>query len=410
MSTINLSSVELVSTLRAAPQNGSPSSQDYNDSWSESLADLASLSGFINDIVIPLINGLNAAILPNPQGSPFGLEGRFILGDSTDVSSLFFDSLSGESLTLTESLKVLQGIVQTTQVSIQSLNVSVTALQSQLSSTNQNDIAQALQNFAATLQSLTAQVVSNTQQISNNTIKLQTDTVDNAQQNKLNLLSGSNIKLTPGAGTVSFDLGGVAIKTLDYTILPADGGTLIQLNSATARTFTLPAAPPSSTWFVVIKNIGTGLLTVSRNGLTIDNRSIDMTLIQGDAGWIFTDGSGYKTGMARPYDIGVFANGVGTNNQILVRFKVVRGAIFPAGAPNAQATASANATGSTTYSFKKNGSVFATAVFGAGSSTGTWTQASDAVFAPGNLFEVDGPATADATLSDVGLTLQGFKF
>lgn len=169
MPTMNLSTIELVSTLRAAPMNGSPSSQDYNDSWTESLVDLAALSGFINDILIPMLNGLDATVLPNPNGSPNGLEGRYIFSDTSDSTSLFFDSLSEQSLSLADSLRILQGIIQTSQISINTLNVQVTALQSQLSSTNQNDIAQALQNFAASLTNLTNQVVSNTQSISNNT-------------------------------------------------------------------------------------------------------------------------------------------------------------------------------------------------------------------------------------------------
>src|SRR5271170_359851 len=157
-STLNLSTVELVSTLRAAPENGATSSQDYNDSWTESLADLASLSGFINDILIPMLNGLDSTIQPTPNATPSGLEGRFIFGDTTDTTALFFDQLSDESLTIADSLRVVNGIVTAVQTMVTNLNVEIIAIQTQLSSTNQNDIAQVLQNFSAALQSLTAQV------------------------------------------------------------------------------------------------------------------------------------------------------------------------------------------------------------------------------------------------------------
>jgi hypothetical protein len=112
---------------------------------------------------------------------------------------------------------------------------------------------------------------------------------------------------------------------------------------------------------------------------------------------------------AKPFDVGVTAPGLGTNSQLLLRLKLARAVTFPAGAALSQAAASANATGSTTFTLKKNGTSFATINFAASAAVGTWTQASDAVFAAGDLLEIDGPATADATLADVGITLAGVR-
>lgn len=203
MATLNLSTVELVTTLRSAPQNGPTSSQDYNDSWTEALADLASLSGFINDIVIPMLNGLVSTILPNPQGTPNGLEGRYIFTDTSDLTAVFFNSLSNNSLSIADSFRVLNGIITTVQTSINVLNVEVTALQTQLSTTNQNDIAQALQNLSASLQALQAQVNSNTQAISNLAINLFTNGNLNSVQTRLNLVAGSNVSLSESGGNVT---------------------------------------------------------------------------------------------------------------------------------------------------------------------------------------------------------------
>lgn len=111
----------------------------------------------------------------------------------------------------------------------------------------------------------------------------------------------------------------------------------------------------------------------------------------------------------KPFDVSVFAPGLGSNNQILIRVKLARAVTFPASATLSQASASAAATGSTTFTLKKNGASFATVNYAASSSSGTWTQASDAVFAAGDLLEIDGPATADATLADVGITLAGLR-
>jgi hypothetical protein len=112
---------------------------------------------------------------------------------------------------------------------------------------------------------------------------------------------------------------------------------------------------------------------------------------------------------AKPFDVSTFAPGLGSNSQILLRVKLARAVTFPASATLSQASASANATGSTTFTLKKNGTSFATVNYAASSSSGTWTQASDAVFAAGDLLEIDGPATADATLANVGITLAGVR-
>lgn len=123
-----------------------------------------------------------------------------------------------------------------------------------------------------------------------------------------------------------------------------------------------------------------------------------------------TDGSGNDSAYyIAPFDVPVFAPGLGVNNQKLTRLAMVRNITFPASATNSYAVASANAYANTTFTFKKNGTSFATCQYSAGTAVGVFTQASDANFAPGDLLEIDGPATADATLADVGITLYGFR-
>lgn len=111
----------------------------------------------------------------------------------------------------------------------------------------------------------------------------------------------------------------------------------------------------------------------------------------------------------QPYDVAAFAPGLGSNNQVLLRIALPRAVKFAAGAALSTARASATATGSTTYTFKKNGTSFATVNYAASSSSGVYTQASDETFAASDLLEIDGPATADATLADVGIVLAGLQ-
>lgn len=229
---------------------------------------------------------------------------------------------------------------------------------------------------------------------------------------------GTNVKWQQdGSGNISAYVpfaslppASVLVKTGNYNAAAGDSGALIQFNSASAVSYTLLASAPAQGWFVQVKNINTGVLTIANNTNTIDGKSSSLTLSQGDSVTIFSDGSAYHTGQPRPFGIGVFAPGVGSNAQVLLYIKLDRATIFPASAPNSYAVANTAATGSTTYTFKKNGSSFATVVFSASGTTGAWTQASDATFAPGDILELDGPATADATLANVGITLQGYRF
>jgi len=225
MANLNLSTIELVSTLRAAPMNGSPSSQDYNDSWTESLADLAALAGFVDDILIPMLNGLISTIQPNPNVVPNGLEGRFIYADTTDSSQVFYNNLSQTSNSIADAIRVIEGIIDTTQTSINTLSVEVTALQTALSSTNQNDVAQALQNFAAALQSLTAQTVANTQAIAAISVSFLTNGVANGTQNILNLIPGTGISIVSGVGGVVTIASTATLPTFEIGGTPASSQT-----------------------------------------------------------------------------------------------------------------------------------------------------------------------------------------
>lgn len=160
---LNLSTVELTSTLRTAPLNGSPASSDYNASQRENLVDLASISAFINNTLLPLINALPAGALL-PSQAPVGIEGRTIWTDTSDQSTLFFDSLSSTPLSIADTIRVLSGIVTVMSQQLTDQGVEVASLQARLASTNQNDIALALQNLSSALNQVTVnQQVQNTQ-------------------------------------------------------------------------------------------------------------------------------------------------------------------------------------------------------------------------------------------------------
>ena len=150
--TLNIDSIELVSTQRVAPLNGAPSSADYNDSAREVLTDLASISEFLNGTVVPLLNCL-------PATSPLLLDGGAIYA-STAASSdpLFYDTTAKQPLTLAAVISRLNQIVAGVQAQMVDLSARVLALQTRLATTNQNDVAKAIQGFADTLTAISSRV------------------------------------------------------------------------------------------------------------------------------------------------------------------------------------------------------------------------------------------------------------
>jgi hypothetical protein len=153
MANLNLNTIALVSTLRPAPFKGSPSSDDYNDSQNETLLDLTSVAAFLNNVLIPMF-----AVLPDNALS--GLQGTSIYGDSTDQTTLFYDSVNAIPLTISDSLRQLSALISTITLNNNNLSIQVGQLQQKLSSTNQNNIATTLQNLTNSLNTLVNQQTS----------------------------------------------------------------------------------------------------------------------------------------------------------------------------------------------------------------------------------------------------------
>lgn len=96
-------------------------------------------------------------------------------------------------------------------------------------------------------------------------------------------------------GNAAGSIGGVSLKTANYTAVAGDSGRLLSFKSSSAVTLTLPNPVPSATWLIAVENTGTGALTISRNSLTIDGNSADITLAQNQGCWIFSDGMNYES-------------------------------------------------------------------------------------------------------------------
>jgi hypothetical protein len=221
---------------------------------------------------------------------------------------------------------------------------------------------------------------------------------------------GVNVDIVSPVTSGVSGVNGVKALGLSYYATLFDSGYLLSFNSILPQVLTLPPTPPTTDWFILVKNTGPGPITIFRNGLLVDTRAQNPIVHQGDSFAIFTDGVNYFTEGPRPNDFIMFAPGTMSNAQVLLYAKMTRPVIFPANAPNSLALAKAAATAQTTFNFLKTGTVFATLVFPAGATVGNWTQAADAIFNVGDILEVDGPATADGSLANIGISLQGFRF
>lgn len=99
-------------------------------------------------------------------------------------------------------------------------------------------------------------------------------------------------------GVASFTVGGVGgvnEQTSNYLAVSNDNGKIVAMKG-TSLTLTLPAVPPSTTWAIFIANISTtSTLTVSRNGLLIDDQAANLTLPSMSGVYLSTDGTNYFT-------------------------------------------------------------------------------------------------------------------
>lgn len=108
------------------------------------------------------------------------------------------------------------------------------------------------------------------------------------------------------------------------------------------------------------------------------------------------------------YDYAVFIPSKPTDGQLVTRLEVARAFTLPASLTGSQASARVASTGNVSFDIKRNGSSIGSVVFNV-SASGTFTFASGVTFAAGDLLELVAPATADATLEDISITLVGTR-
>jgi hypothetical protein len=112
------------------------------------------------------------------------------------------------------------------------------------------------------------------------------------------------------------------------------------------------------------------------------------------------------------YDVAFFDTDRPASGEQLVKLMPV-GVSFAAGLSQSAANAEVGATSTSVYSFRKNGTEFATLTFASGHSggpqAGVFACATTTTFGTGDIFTMYAPAVRDATLSGVGGNIIGFR-
>lgn len=109
------------------------------------------------------------------------------------------------------------------------------------------------------------------------------------------------------------------------------------------------------------------------------------------------------------YDLATYVVDKPTANEVILRFRAARAFTIAADQTNAQFKAATAATASATFNIAKNGTSIGTAVFAAGSTVATINFAAAVSFAIGDVLSITAPATADATLANIDVTLLAFS-
>jgi hypothetical protein len=104
-------------------------------------------------------------------------------------------------------------------------------------------------------------------------------------------------------------------------------------------------------------------------------------------------------------DISGWSPGIPSDGTTLLMYAVGRSMTLPTGLTDSRVAAGTAATASAVLSIKKNGTEIGTATFAASGTSATLAATSATTLSSGDMITVVAPATEDATLADIAITL-----
>lgn len=151
-------------------------------------------------------------------------------------------------------------------------------------------------------------------------------------------------------------------------------------------------------------------------------RATAWTFITPEAGWhfwilssdeyfVFESVSAGWVSESQPffYDLGCGVNGVTTASQVILRAAMVRSVDFQDDFAGSVGKAEIAATAQTDFDVSKNGSSIGTVRFAAAGTTATFISSGAQSAVSGDVLRIVGPASPDATLANIAITLSGTK-
>jgi hypothetical protein len=135
--------------------------------------------------------------------------------------------------------------------------------------------------------------------------------------------------------------------------------------------------------------------------------SASRTIDSGTRTWFAIEVVETSTAADPPGDWSFRKDGTPAASEVLLRAVIARKMRFAAALAGSVGYAGTAATATTDLDVRKNGTSFGTIRFPAASSTATFIAATATVFDPGDRLEVVAPASPDATLGDIMVTLAG---
>jgi len=193
-----------------------------------------------------------------------------------------------------------------------------------------------------------------------------------------------------------------AITTADVTLTDDQARNAIITLTGTLTGNRNLIAPARTKIYAVYNNTsGAFTVTVKTSGGT------GVVVPQKGRAVVYCDGTNVVALTSDAYDMAAMKAGKPAASEVIMRFVCVRPFTIPQDFAQSRAVAGVAATASTTFDCKKNGAAaFGTFNFAGAATVATFTLASATAFAPGDILTIVAPASPDATLADVAITIR----